>query len=110
MKNSVVPFVLLYKQFVNSTSFDRFDQFLLTHSKFWLIHVAGTSYREVIPAEGVPIIVDKLKEAKISIGAIELMPVDVSEQASKKYQDQYKSLYAEAVIKNDIKKKLYDIL
>lgn len=110
MKNCVVPFILLYKQFVNSTTFDRFDQFLLTHSKFWLIYVAGTSYREVISAEGVPIIVDKLKEAKIFMGAIQLMPVEVSNQVAKKYQDQYKSLYSEAVIKNDIKKKLYDIL
>lgn len=110
METSVVPFPILYRQFAWSTTFDRFDQFLRSYRDFWLIYVAGTSYKEVIPAEGVPIIVDALKDAKINEHAIQLMPIEVSEQAAKKYQDHYKSLYAEAVIKNDIKKKLYDIL
>lgn len=110
METSVVPFPILYRQFAWSTIFDRFDQFLRSYSDFWLIYVAGTSYKEVIPAEGVPIIVDALKDAKINEHAIQLMPIEVSEQAAKKYQNRYKALYTEVVIKNDIKKKLYDIL
>lgn len=110
MEASVVPFPILYRQFVKSTTFDRFDQFLLSYGNFWLIYVAGTSYKEVIPAEGVPIIIDALKETKISEYGIQLMPIEVSKQAAKKYQARYKSLYTEAIIKNDIKKKLYDIL
>lgn len=110
MDASIVPFMALYKQFVNSTRFDRFDQFLQSYGKFWLIHVTGTSYKEVIPAEGVPIIVDALRDAKISISTIKLMPIEASEQTAKEYQNHYKSLYAQAIIRNNIKKQLYDIL
>ena len=86
MEAVIVPFLTLYKQFVNSTSFDRFDQFLQSYSNFWLIHVTGTAYKEVIPAEGVPIIVDALKDAKISISAIQLKPVEASEETATEYQ------------------------
>ena len=110
MEAVIVPFLTLYKQFVNSTSFDRFDQFLQSYSNFWLIHVTGTAYKEVIPAEGVPIIVDALKDAKISISAIQLKPVEASEQTATEYQKHYESLYAQAIIRNNIKKQLYDIL